>query len=438
MKFEVKQISTETVKPSSPTPHHLRHYQLSFLDQLCPKTYNPLVFYYYLKDDHDITEISNKIKTSLSEVLTLYYPLAGRVINDRFVDCNDEGVSYSVARVISPCSLSDALNNLNPNEICNLLPFELFPTTEFALGVQLNIFEGGGIAVGLCITHKLADALSCIMFAKTWVAVARGEADQVPHPEFIAATLFPPKDEPGPDITVTASKEIITKRFVFEATVIEDIRLRHQCIEERTPDDDQYSAKRPSRIESLSAFIWNRYVAATKDELLEGTEKGYSVVHAANIRTRLEPQLPEYSFGNVSRCGVVILKTGEEYGYEVTRQIREGIRKLDMEYLEKVKKGEDVYLDLIMSYGRGITERGGQYTSLCFSSLCRFPIYETDFGWGNPIWVSSANLCYANFVAFMDTKSGDGIEAYIALKKEHMIKLEADKDFLKAVSSVWC
>ncbi|XP_062112581.1 stemmadenine O-acetyltransferase-like [Humulus lupulus] len=432
MKFEVELISNETVKPSSPTPHHLRHYQLSFLDQSSPKTYSPLVFYYPLKDDHDITEISNKIKTSLSEVLTLYYPLAGRVINDRFVDCNDEGVSYSVARVISPCSLSDALDNPNLNEICNFLPFELFPITEFILGVQLNIFECGGIAVSLCISHKIADALSCILFAKTWVTFARGEADQVPCPEFIAATLFPPKDDIGFDMTAAVTKEIASKRFVIKASVIEDIRLKHQCNGERTPDD--CSPKRPSRIESLSAFIWNRYVAAIKDELLEETEKGYAMIHAVNIRTRFEPQLTEYTFGNISRCSIAILSTGKEYGYELVKRIREGIGKLDMEYLEKVKQGEDKYMDLLLSYGGGVMMRGGQYISLSFTSLCRYPIYEADFGWGNPVWVSSATLCYPNVVAFMDTKSGDGIEVYIALTREQMSKLEADEEFLKAVS----
>ena len=66
--------------------------------------------------------------------------------------------------------------------------------------------------------------------------------------------------------------------------------------------------------------------------------------------------------------------------------------------------------------------------------MCRFPLYDADFGWGEPTWVSSAAFRYTNFVAFMDTKTGNGIEAYIALKEEHMAKLEADEDFLKAVS----
>ena len=196
MKVDVEIISNEIIKPSSPTPDHLRHYQLSFLDQLCPKAYSPLVFFYELNiGDHDINEISNKIETSLSEVLTLFYPLAGRLNNDRFVDCNDEGVSFSVARVNSPSHLSDAINNPLPSELCKYLPFELNQLTEFSVGVQLNIFQQGGIAVGLCISHRIADALSCIMFVKTWVAIARGEADQVAHPEFISAKLFPPTDD---------------------------------------------------------------------------------------------------------------------------------------------------------------------------------------------------------------------------------------------------
>ncbi|PON39718.1 Transferase [Parasponia andersonii] len=430
MKIEVELISKEIVKPSSPTPNHLRHYQLSFLDQLCPNTYNPLVFFYELHDHYDISEISNKIKKSLSEVLTLYYPLAGRVKNDRFVDCNDEGVSYTVARVNSTCRLSDAIKNPLPSELSKFLPFELLPTTEFALGVQLNIFEHGGIAIGLCILHKLGDALSCVVFAKTWVAVARGEANQLAHPEFVSAALFPFKDDHVFDPTPMATKKTITKRFVFDASTIEAIRLDYNYKDH----DDQ--PKRPSRVEALSTFIWNRFVAATKDEYLAECDRGYTVVHPANLRPRLIPPLPEHSFGNLARCGVVILSNGEEKGSELVKLIREGMRKLDMDYLRKVQQGEDEYMDLLLNYSREITMKGGQYFTLCFTSLCRFPLYDTDFGWGQPTWVSSAALCFGNFVAFMDTKSGNGIEAYISLKEEHMAKLEADENFLKAASLV--
>ncbi|PON71590.1 Transferase [Trema orientale] len=444
MKVEVEVISNEIIKPSSPTPEHLRHYQLSFLDQQSPKTYNPLVLFYDLgvghQDDHSNTnEISNKIKKSLSEVLTLFYPLAGRVKNDRFVDCNDEGVSYSVARVNSSCQLSDAISSPLPRELCNFLPFELHELNEFALGVQLNIFERGGIAVGLCISHQLADALSCIIFVKTWVAVARGEANLVARPEFVSAKLFPQVDDVKFDPNANITKKAVTKRFVFEASTIEAIRSKYEA-KQLFKDE-----KRPSRVEALSAFIWSRFAAVISDEHSAKSEKVYAIFHPVNIRRKLNPPLPEHSFGNLYRWGFSMFpastlssSSSEEYGYEAVRKIREGIKKVDMDFLRKVQQGEEEQMDFIMEYAKELIMKGGELISFSFTSLCRFPLYDADFGWGTPTWVSSAALAFNNVVAFMDTKTGNGIEAYIALKEEHMAKLEADEDFLVAVSPVGC
>ncbi|PON39722.1 Transferase [Parasponia andersonii] len=430
MKVEVEVISNEIIKPSSPTPDHLRHYQLSFLDQLCPKTYNPLVFFYELNGDQyqdDYSNISNKIKNSLSEVLTLFYPLAGQVKNDRFIDCNDQGVCYSVALVNSPCHLSDAMKNPLPIELCKYLPFEIQHLTEFSLGVQLNVFDHGGIAIGLCVSHQIADALSCVRFVKTWVAITRGEADQVAHPEFVSGKLFPLTDNPGFDATTLVTKKLVTKRFVFDDSTIEKIRTE--------PIKDHAKEKRSSRFEALSAFIFNRFAAATSDEYSSVSENGYTMVLPVNLRPKHYPPLPEHSFGNLSRCGVAILSsTGEEYGHDAARQIREGIRQVDMDYIRKVQQGEDPHLNLLREYATKVIMKGGQHVSLCFTSLCRFPLYEADFGWGEPAWVSSASMSFTNLVAFMDTKTGNGIEAYIALKEEDMAKLEADEEFLKAVS----
>jgi shikimate O-hydroxycinnamoyltransferase len=69
-----------------------------------------------------------------------------------------------------------------------------------------------------------------------------------------------------------------------------------------------------------------------------------------------------------------------------------------------------------------------------FTSLCNFPIYEIDFGWGKPAWVTSASFTFNNLVSFFDTKSGDGIEAWINLKEEEMGKLENDEELLAYVS----
>ncbi|XP_062112597.1 stemmadenine O-acetyltransferase-like [Humulus lupulus] len=448
MKVDVEVVSNEIIKPSSPTLDHLRHYQLSYLDQLSPHTYNPLVLFYELDHDDDdhhdhnkskINEMSNKIKNSLSEVLTLFYPLAGRVKNDRFIDCNDEGVSYTVTRVKSPCHLSQAIKNPLPTELCNFLPFQLHELNKFPIGVQLNVFDRGGVALGICISHQIADALSCIFFIKTWMAMARGEANHIAHPEFVSAKLFPPLDDPNYDPKIGITREVISKRFVFEASTIETIRSKY---EQKTRMEGE---RRPSRVEALSAFIWSRFLAATScdddDERCATAEKVYAVVHPVNLRRKLDPPLPDHSFGNLYRSSIVLLPSTslssseeEDCGYEVMKQIRGGFKKMDVDYLRKVQEGEDEGLQHLMKYAEELFMKGGQLISFSFTSLCRFPIYDADFGWGKPAWVSSASLTFDNLVAFMDTRTGNGIEAYVSLKEENMVKLEDDKEFLKAVS----
>ncbi|XP_062112612.1 stemmadenine O-acetyltransferase-like [Humulus lupulus] len=440
MKVEVVVISNEIIKPSSPTPDHFRRYQLSFLDQLSAKIYNPFVLFYEIEDHYGskVNEISNKIKNSLSEVLTLYYPLAGRVKNDRFVDCNDDGVFFSVARVKSPCHLSQAIKDPLPSELDNFLPFKINELTEFAIDVQLNVFESGGIALGLCTSHQIVDALSSIMFIKTWVAIARGEADHISHPEFVSAKLFPPLDDPKFDSAIPP--KVISKRFVFEGSTIEAIRSNYEkktCLE---------GDRRPSRVEALSAFIWSRFVVATSynDENSDKTEKVYVVTHVVNLRPKLDPPLPQQSlFGNIYRYMYAyfpstILSSYEkdDYGYVAMKEIRAGLEKMDMDYLRKVQEGDDVKTKLFNKYKEELSMKGGELISFGFTSLCRFPLYDADFGWGKPTWVSATSLVYENLVAFMDTKTGNGIEAYVSMKEENMAKLADDTEFLKAVSQL--
>ena len=106
---QVEIVSKATIKPSSPTPNELKHYKFSLLDEMAPppSIYVPVVLF-YSASEKDLPQVSQKLKTSLSEVLTLYYPLCGRIKGNKsnlYVDCNDEGVLYLEARV--PSKLSD-------------------------------------------------------------------------------------------------------------------------------------------------------------------------------------------------------------------------------------------------------------------------------------------------------------------------------------------
>ncbi|KAJ6721986.1 F21J9.9 [Salix viminalis] len=433
MKLEIEVISKEVIKPSSPTPDHLRHYQLSFLDQISPPVYNPLLLF-YPADDGDVkinsTEKTNQLKQSLSEILSLYYPLAGRIQDNLVVECNDEGIPFFQAEV--RCRLSQVSENPAPGELSKLIPFALDDAEGLPLGIQYNIFECGGIVVGLCISHKIGDALSLLTFIKSWAATSRGEEDHIMRPEFISATLFPPINISGfKPATGIAKEDVVTKRFVFSSSSIELLKEKYSAGVGSLENENQ---RPPSRVEALSVFIWRRFMAATKSE--SRPERIYSMVHAVNLRSRMEPPLPEYSFGNYYRIAFTIPSagTGGE-NYSLVRQVRDSIGKLDKQYVEKLQKGSE-HLDFIKEQAAGFLN--GEIVYLNFTSLCRFPLYEADFGWGKPVWVGCPSLTFKNLVVFMDTASGDGVEALVHLKEEDMVKFQEDEELLQHTVATRC
>ncbi|KAH6787462.1 HXXXD-type acyl-transferase family protein [Perilla frutescens var. hirtella] len=100
----IKAISTELIKPSSPTPKSLQKHKLSFPDQSLHTSFNPFVYFYTSNPMIPNSQKSNLLKKSLSEVLSRYYPLAGRLVGNLYVDCNDAGAPFSEAE--ADCDLS--------------------------------------------------------------------------------------------------------------------------------------------------------------------------------------------------------------------------------------------------------------------------------------------------------------------------------------------
>ncbi|KAL0326668.1 UNVERIFIED_CONTAM: Vinorine synthase [Sesamum angustifolium] len=196
MEIEIEVISKEIIKPSSPTPESLRKYQLSFLDQIAPPVFMPLVYFYQADAKFSNPGKSNHLKQSLSRVLSRFYPLAGRLVEDLYIDCNDKGAPYVEA--IANCSISQVITNPVPKIMDKFLPYKVDDVQNLGMAVQVTYFQCGGTAVGLVISHKIADALSYFLLANTWAAVARnGNYDDVPGPQFEGAKIFPPRDAAG-------------------------------------------------------------------------------------------------------------------------------------------------------------------------------------------------------------------------------------------------
>ncbi|KAL0358361.1 UNVERIFIED_CONTAM: Stemmadenine O-acetyltransferase [Sesamum angustifolium] len=365
-----KIVSKETIKPSSSTPHHLRKLNLSLLDQIAPPTYVDLLFFYQ-SPDLDDSQLSKNLKNSLSHVLTAFYPLAGRIIpHDSCVDCNDDGVEYVEFRVHA-CMSDVARFDPDPAELQKYVPVEpygLLGSHEkgevIPLSIQVNLFDCGGIAIGVCISHTLADIESLVMFMNAWATTCR------------------------------------------HGTMLDSIRPCFDLTRGFPPLDPSAFASKP------------------QPPLVKTLERSSRKV---NVRSKASPPLPAHSFGNgcVSATAWSSKPESEDeqesYAVLVTK-LRNAIRDIDQDYVKQVQDG-DYYERMKKQWD----EVDDVWSEACiFSSWCRFGVYEVDYGWGKPVWVSTIGVPFKNVIVFMDTRCGDGIEAWVSMVEEDMDVIETN------------
>lgn len=419
MKIDI--LYKETIKPSSPTPHNLTNFKLSLIDQFAPLVYVPIVVFYHSNPDNPVK--TNLLKKSLSKTLTYFYPLAGRIKNESSVDCNDEGVDFSEARV--NCCLVDVLDKPDSGSLAQFLPCDLDSTKSASgsiLAIQINLFNCGAVAIGVCMSHKIADGSTLSTFINSWALLTSNINVHI-DPTFIAGSIFPSRDlSMMPKISIAQGK-CITKRFVFDAANIKTLKERvlYKGID------------KPTRIESISALIWKCAMVASR--VRYGSFRPSILTHAVDLRRKLIPPLPENSVGNILWLAVASWKNeGDIDMHEVVYQLRKAISEFDTEHVKRLQ-GEEGFFTLCETL-----EKVGDFfvkkdaDAYRFSSWCRFNLYSADFGWGNPVWMATANTIMKNVVIMMDMRSGDGIEAWVTLDEGDMAIFEKDHDLLEFAS----
>ncbi|KAK1431304.1 hypothetical protein QVD17_07761 [Tagetes erecta] len=429
--FEI--ISKENIKPSSPTPQNLKSYNLSILDQLVPAPYAPIILYYpnqLSSNDLDIQQRLKSMKDSLSQTLTRFYPLAGTIKSDLLIDCNDVGATFVVARVNT--RLNEFLNHLDLDLINQFLPCESGFTAGSNAGsgvshVQVTIFECCGIAISVCISHKILDGAALSSFLKSWAGTSYGSKEVV-YPDTSAPSLFPAKDlwlrNSSNAVWQSLSKmgKCRTTRFVFDATKL--AILKAHAVENGLKD--------PTRVEVVTGLIWKCAMAAFEEK--RGSWKPSLLSHAVNLRKRLPSTLSENSIGNL--MFVATTKCESEYQttlHDLVGKIRDGVSKINSEFVNKLQGGEGIkVMEEVIKGMKDCVNYVG------FTSWCRMGHYELDFGWGKPIWVSGSvsdgSAVYLDFVVLMDTPNGEGIEAWVNMDEEDLLVLKHNPHLLEFTS----
>ncbi|KAJ4723781.1 vinorine synthase-like [Melia azedarach] len=442
MKMEVEIISKEFIKPSSPTPLHLKDHKLSFLDlYFGSNAYIPLVLYYPFNQDtgfssynvhRDVSKRLQILRQSLSETLSRFYPLAGRIKDSYFIECNDEGVYFAEAKV--KCPLNEFLKHYNLSLISNFLPDLPKPKPgpgNCVASVQATAFSCGGIVVGIMVAHTVADGTAFSSFLKSWALTALKDTEKVMSPKFNASSIFPsndayPRAVSSSPLLVQPTKvgKFITRRFVFDALAIANLKAKAAT---------SSSVQNPTRVEVVTALFGKCFKAVLKESY--GSNKSFLLAHAVNLRRKARPPFSEYFMGNCFGVVPFICKAEEETElHNSVCKFREALAKLNEDFVNSLQ-GDGGLVNFIEAIKR---ERETYYTNpidmIVCSSWCNFGFYDLDFGWGKPVWVSPLDFTQvganSNTIVFMDTKDRNGIEAWVVLQEEQMVILERDKEFL--------
>ncbi|KAL3514860.1 hypothetical protein ACH5RR_027577 [Cinchona calisaya] len=440
--MEVQIISQVIIKPSSPTPSHLKNFKLSVLDQLIPAPYAPIVLFYPNYNGASYTQAHKrveKLKESLSKTLTLFYPLAGTIKDDLCIECNDKGAYLATTKV--DCQLFQFLNKPDLQLISKFLPCDLGFNGSLAgtrvTNVQVNLFECGGIAIGICISHKILDGAALKTFLRSWSAGTATETEEIPGPNFNASSLFPANDSWLKDSAMAMwgstfkAGRSVTKRFIFDAAAISTLKAM----------STKTGARCPTRVEAISAFLWKCTMVAS--EANSGFKKSSMLTHVVNLRRRAAPTLSEHTMGNLiwissSKC----LANQDRELPALADEIQHSISRINGEYVKKLQNGHEgsaLMRKSMKEVGDFGSKEEGAVDYLGFSSWCGFGFYEVDFGWGKPVWVSCVAVdapVFMNLIILMETRNGAGIEAWVTLDQQEMDRILQHDQELKVLVSL--
>ncbi|CAA0831153.1 HXXXD-type acyl-transferase family protein [Striga hermonthica] len=440
MKMEWEIVSKEIIKPSSPTPHDKKLHNLSLLDQIVPPFFVPMVFYYPNLDNppKSSESITQALKQSLSKTLSRFYPLAGRIRDQFSIDCNDEGVPFVVTRFHK--NLTDFLRNPELSADRAHVPGlpnwdEPGPGAEVAM-FQVNHYECGGIVIGVLLQHKLADGLSMGMFMKDWAANTRDPQALGPGPSFDFHSFFPnnPAMKRESHLCTVAEKYFkvgkpVIRRYAFDTAAISKLRAK-------LAENEDGGHARPTRVEVVTAVVWKWFMAACAAVGGDNPVPLSLITHGVNMRKKANPSFPKNSFGNfVWLRPITSPNDGPSRDLaQLSSKVRGAILKVDSDFVQRMagRNGFSGYLENVEDTWKEFPEEADYV--LC-SSWCNFGLYGVDFGWGKPVWITKCDADserewpFLNMLWLMDTREGDGIEAWLSLDEQYAAALDEVKEF---------
>eukprot|EP01018_Ginkgo_biloba_P029897 Gb_33885 [translate_table: standard] len=396
MKVSVEKISP--VVPSATTPTHSLY--LSNLDDMVGSRFLTPSVYFYTKSESckNMNSAGKAITEALSRVLVPYYPFAGRLRDagrgKLEVVCTGEGALFVEAHTdmaLADLSLNLGIPNASWKPLIYFFPEEpehnkiLYMPLVVA---QITYFSCGGFSLGLRICHCLCDGIGAMQFVNAWAEMARGAATLSVNPCWERESLKP-RSPPLIQFSHVEFEKIHDKSNLIKTIESGGHEFIQKCFclkrqYQMALKDQIYreAQLRCTTFDVLAAHVWRCWIKALN---VSPGEQEMRLTFAANARSKFRPPLKDGFYGNLIgiACAMGTAEDVRKKALSETVRLVQAARKSITE--EYIRSTID-YLE---------AERPTRLefeAKLGITQWTRFSLYETDFGWGSPVYAGPIDL----------------------------------------------
>ncbi|WVY99392.1 hypothetical protein V8G54_025462 [Vigna mungo] len=417
---------------------------LSFLDlPLAGPIYVRRQFFYHFPHStlHFCEATLPSLKTSLSQTLQLFFPLAGNLLcppppHKPFIRCtDDDSVPFTIIESKADFdylssnhakSLKD-LEHLVPKLACTNTHDDTFVFPLLAL--QATVFPNRGLCISITYCHVMDDSC-CSNFMKSWAYFCRSGVDltlaEKSAPCMDRGVLKDPKgleaiflrdyfEERSTWKEKLAGKtsEVCNAEDYVKATIVfgrDDIeRLRRVVLKQWKRSEELSSSQYVSKFVVSCAFVWACLVKTRHRSEDEEEDKEEYFRFAADCRDLLEPAVPETYFGNCLTLCFAMLKRKEMKGeggfVNAVKVMRRAVSDMKSDLFKDAENWREAFTRM---FALGST--------LIVTGSPKFTVYETDFGFGKPKKVEMVHSIKGMSLAESGEKEG-GLEVGLMTKE---------------------
>lgn len=429
--------SSYKVVPSDPTPTGI--FPLSLCDQIKLPTHGSILLVYTPTNTN--TSPIDTLISSLSKTLVYFFPFSARLSFSHGgrlqLHCNAQGATLFEAK-------SDAkLQDLGDFESTHQIVQHLSPKFDYdsskieeipLISAQLTRFSCGGLTLGIAICRVITDGAAVSGFMNSWAKLARGINLGVSDMPFLDRTLLDSMKLNGteprfdhvefqPHPVWERKSEGKSEMGMAKAVILKLTRDQVQKLKLKVRDFET-GQRGFTSFEAIAGHLW-RCVSKVRFDFSNGDQKT-RLATLVNCRNRLNPPLRSDFFGNATFPTVTQTCCFDDIVHKplgfVVKKVREAIKKMNDEYVRSALDyiGNQVDLGVLRDtfHVSTVTPEGKFKGNPNFFLVgwTNFLFYDTDFGWGKPVFMGPGNLNSDGKAFVVNDGSSDGFVVAVCLQ----------------------